>query len=162
MRKTSCGIILVANHQILLVKPTNGSYWDFPKGCADEGEEHLDAAIRECKEETNFDLAPYRVNIKEDVKGYYNREKHLHLFRLDIKDSIDLQKFQCNSFVEKPSERFPEIESCQLFDYSEFIQMIKSEHPTETLCKTMQNFFRKAFLNGYTFPLEYKNKLRIH
>lgn len=42
--------------QVLLVQHTKGNYWSFPKGHPEKGEEPLDTAVRELKEETGLEI----------------------------------------------------------------------------------------------------------
>ena len=42
--------------QVLLVHHQKGEYWSFPKGHPEEGEEPLDTAVRELKEETGLEI----------------------------------------------------------------------------------------------------------
>lgn len=51
--------VLVENQgKILLVKPVDGKgYWELPGGGVDQGETFQQAAVREAKEETGFDLS---------------------------------------------------------------------------------------------------------
>lgn len=57
-RKVSCGAIVFFKDseklEFLLLKYPN--YWGFPKGEKEEGENELEAARREIKEETNLDV----------------------------------------------------------------------------------------------------------
>lgn len=51
----SCGAIVIDNDKVLIVKQNKGHYI-FPKGHMEIGEEEIDTAIREVKEETNIDI----------------------------------------------------------------------------------------------------------
>lgn len=57
MRTLSCGIVVVRYFEgkphYLLLRAYN--YWDFPKGEVGAGEDPMDAAIREVKEETSLE-----------------------------------------------------------------------------------------------------------
>lgn len=57
--KISAGLVIIQDNQILLVHPT-GSPWkktySIPKGHLEKGEDILDAAIRETKEETGVKI----------------------------------------------------------------------------------------------------------
>lgn len=56
MKKLAAGVIIVREdgktHQFLLLRAY--SYWDFPKGLVEPGEDPIHAAIREVKEETTL------------------------------------------------------------------------------------------------------------
>jgi len=60
----SAGIVPVqlinGEYNFLLLR--SGGYWDFPKGNVESGEEVLDAALREVKEETT--ISPKELNFK--------------------------------------------------------------------------------------------------
>ena len=67
----SCGLIIINENKVLLVKQTEG-HWGFPKGHVEQGETEVQTAIREVKEETNID-----VEVKEDKRyeeEYYPEE----------------------------------------------------------------------------------------
>jgi len=65
--KISAGLVIIHNNKILLVHPTNapwyGSY-SIPKGQQEKGEDMIDTALRETKEE---------IGVKFDRKQLYNQ-----------------------------------------------------------------------------------------
>lgn len=98
--KTSCGIIIVnEQNEIFMGHSTGNKFYDIPKGLLDPGENELDCAIRECKEETSIEIAP---SLLQDLGLFsYNKEKNLHLFITSIKkDDIHMNTLVCNSFFE--------------------------------------------------------------
>jgi bis(5'-nucleosidyl)-tetraphosphatase len=63
IRTLSSGIVPVFQHPergliFLLLRCYN--YWDFPKGGVNKGEEPIDAALRELKEETTLETADFK------------------------------------------------------------------------------------------------------
>ena len=54
-KEKSCGVIAVHNGQVLMVQQNSGLY-GFPKGHVEKGENEIETAIRETKEETNVDV----------------------------------------------------------------------------------------------------------
>ena len=56
----SCGVVLFNSDRFLLLQHNNevsgaDGHWDFPKGHVESGEEEIDTALRELKEETNIE-----------------------------------------------------------------------------------------------------------
>lgn len=77
--KVGVGVMIIDNHKILLghrscnLVDTGGTYepdsWTFPGGKQDYEETIVEAAIRECKEETNLDIInPTPVFITDDIE----------------------------------------------------------------------------------------------
>ena len=70
------------------------SNWDFPKGQLDEGESHVEAAIRELAEETTLTLADIKLNglqtpsvtygsgSKKKQATYFLADRHLSLIHI--------------------------------------------------------------------------------
>ena len=54
--------------KFLLLRNTNSSYWDFPKGKQEEGETLKQTALREAKEESGLDF--------EDIPGFTDTIKY--------------------------------------------------------------------------------------
>lgn len=98
----SCGTLVFNQHaQLLLCHVTNTVKWDIPKGMQDPGEDSLQAAIRELREEAGigFDAARF-----EDLGGFaYRRDKRLHLYRVRAGAELgDLGSLACTSFFPHP------------------------------------------------------------
>ena len=51
----SCGAIVLDGGKILVIQQAEG-HWGFPKGHVEAGETEIQTAIREIKEETNYDV----------------------------------------------------------------------------------------------------------
>ena len=54
----SCGIVLLNSNKVLLLQhpdTTTSGHWDFPKGHIEKGEDEMQTALRELKEETGID-----------------------------------------------------------------------------------------------------------
>lgn len=66
----SAGGVVVNNQGMVLVVNQRGSSWSLPKGHIDPGEEPLQAAIREIKEETGITELQFK-----EILGSYGRYK---------------------------------------------------------------------------------------
>ena len=57
----SCGAVVYRKHhgntEILLIKHVRSGCWSFPKGHMEQGEDEIQTAVREIKEETNIDVS---------------------------------------------------------------------------------------------------------
>ena len=54
----SCGVVLLNSNKVLLLQhpdTTTSGHWDFPKGHVEKGEDEVQTALRELKEETGID-----------------------------------------------------------------------------------------------------------
>lgn len=100
----SAGFVIIQNNKILLVHPT-GSKWygtySIPKGHIEEGEDFLDAAIRETKEEIGISInskdiksGPHFIDYTDKKDKLYKRV-YYYIVKPQIpitKDELKLQK----------------------------------------------------------------------
>ena len=97
----SCGVLIVneANELLVCKVALSKSRWDIPKGGLNEGESFRQCAIRECLEETGFDVSSWTLEALGETK--YISGKNLFLFKArTLKSNLDLSSFNCSSFFD--------------------------------------------------------------
>lgn len=111
-KEISCGfIILNKNDQSQMLacqaygKKFKFGNCDVPKGHVEEGENHLQTAIRELKEETGFEIT--NEHIYDCGVFQYLSYKDLHLY-LIVAD-LDITKLHCDSQFEHNGKMVPEV-----------------------------------------------------
>ncbi len=82
--ETSCGIVLVNCDSVLLLLHRLG-HWDLPKGHIEDGEEHIETALRELKEETGIENVIIDHEFKSHSEYAYKnsgrlKKKQVHWF----------------------------------------------------------------------------------
>lgn len=79
VKEIVAGVAIIWNGHILLVHPTGASWrhsaLGIPKGHVEEGEEYIDAAVRELKEETGLEILPSLLNQDMQSVPIYKGEK---------------------------------------------------------------------------------------
>lgn len=116
MKTVSAGVLMFdSQDRILLGHATGNAHWDIPKGKIEEGEDPIDAALREVWEETGIVLQ------KEDLidlgRFKYTPKKDLHLFcvcSMDWSMLNEVGHLKCQSFTEKG---FPEMDAYTMAGY---------------------------------------------
>src|ERR1017187_4692694 len=112
----ACGFILAEPRGWLLCHPTNGgNRWDFPKGWAESGEDHLEAAKRELFEETGLILQKDLSEVIDLGQHPYQDHRDLHLFYKRL-TKIDTRGMNCISMVDNsPDKDYPEMDAFAVF-----------------------------------------------
>lgn len=135
--KISAGVLFIKDNKILLCHVTGRNHWDLPKGQRNENEDFIDAAIRECQEETGF------VAKKEDLQSLgivaYNQHKSLALFLYTgDKDSYPKSwECKCTSYLENGD---PEVDD---FEYVPLKEV--SFYTVESLRKALYNTLKQFY-----------------
>jgi 8-oxo-dGTP pyrophosphatase MutT (NUDIX family) len=80
--KLSCGIVLArsTDNGYLTLMLRAYHHWDFPKGLMEEGEEPVEAAIRELREETGIAAVDFEWGKRHMETGPYSRGKTARYF----------------------------------------------------------------------------------
>lgn len=117
--KISSGIILKYKNKILLCHPTNSSWngtFSFPKGLVDDGEDLIDAAIRECFEETRILVSKNNIINKFCVKYTKGRTlyKKVYLFQININSLQDVG--MVDEVIDKNNLQLSEVDWCGFVD----------------------------------------------
>jgi 8-oxo-dGTP pyrophosphatase MutT (NUDIX family) len=101
-QRLSCGVVVVTLVQRKLKYLLLRAYrnWDFPKGLVEAGEEPIDAALREVREETTLDDLSFDWGLEFMDTGPYNKGKISRYYIARSKQSAVL--LQVNPDLGKP------------------------------------------------------------
>jgi ADP-ribose pyrophosphatase YjhB (NUDIX family) len=107
----AAGVILLENNRVLLVKDKNG--WCFPKGTVEIGELFEETAIRECREETGFEVdiieAAFITEYRSQQWGQYLQIYYLG--KLKEKENTSQDKKLDDDILEVRFVPFHEVEN---------------------------------------------------
>tara|TARA_Y100000385_G_scaffold291525_1_gene370056 strand:- start:2567 stop:3040 length:474 start_codon:yes stop_codon:yes gene_type:complete len=105
--KQSAGVAVVYDGKVLLVHPTNASWkksaLGIPKGGIDSGEDSLEAALRELKEETGLIIDPSKLDLDYGTANKYNSSKKVdyqlfyYIARIDNLSDIGMTSLKVDS-----------------------------------------------------------------
>lgn len=109
------GVILISNEvqkpKVLLVRNNFSKIWSYPKGKLEPFEKSLDAAVRECREETGYDVSglinPNRVIIRKygrKLVYFYvvtGVSMNFHFKPENDKEIVDIQWFDVDDSLSK-------------------------------------------------------------
>ena len=111
--EVSCGFIIRTEKGILACHPTGREFgkncYDVPKGHMEEGEEPLETAIRELKEETGIDYRTLKVKYFKPFRERAYRNRRIRLFYAEVENFPFDFDLHCISMVKKDDgTEFPE------------------------------------------------------
>lgn len=120
-KELSAGVIFLNKDRtkIFMGRATNvyPEKWDIPKGHVEENETVLQAAVRECLEETSHTIKP------EDLKDLghfdYSSNKDIHLFMYNGQDLPDVSQSVCTELFHTPYGSYPEFDKFAWVDLDE-------------------------------------------
>lgn len=108
-KRLSSGIVILNTaRELLLCHVTGHDHWDLPKGCVDDGETPLQAALRETWEETGLVL--HASQLTDLGRHDFRPRKQLHLYAA-LMPRVELAALSCRSHFMHPSgRRLPEMD----------------------------------------------------
>jgi putative (di)nucleoside polyphosphate hydrolase len=110
----SAGVIITDGENFLICHPTYGEWWDIPKGKQDPGEEPIETAVRELKEETGLKVS--MSSLKFLGKFKYRVDKDLVLYMLEVDMMPDVSKLYCESKFKHGKGYLPEMDKFAIVD----------------------------------------------
>lgn len=97
-REKSCGAVVYRTHhqqiELLLIKHRYGGHWSFPKGHVEEGENEIQTALREVKEETGLSIE-LREGFRECVEYFpkpYIKKQVIYFLGKSLGDDAQRQE----------------------------------------------------------------------
>ena len=122
-KPTTCGVLVTDGTRLLLGHASRSPRWDIPKGMAEPGESHIDAAVRELREETGL-RAPADELLPLGVRAYL-RTKDLALFEWRRDPMPDLASLACTSWIALPGGGcMPEMDRFGVFAWAEALSLV--------------------------------------
>ena len=105
IREKSCGALIYRKKQekieLLLIKHRSGGHWSFPKGHVESGENELQTALREIKEETGLDvdlLDGFRQSVEYFPKPHVKKQVVYFLGSPDGDDTVHRQEEEISEY----------------------------------------------------------------
>ena len=130
-KEISCALVIQNAEGEILGCHSTGKKWgpstfDLPKGHQDVGEDPLDTAIRECREETGLDFSDKKKDIVDLGIVDYISTKVLHIFYVAA-EIPDLETLHCDStFTDPWGRERPEVNGFAKIGSNERGQFFKS------------------------------------
>ena len=127
-KEKCCGCIIIENNKVLLVYEKTGNFWGFPKGHMEKGENEIETALREVKEEVGLD-----VEIIDKEKRY--------ILNYIIRDEIDKTTVLYLA-IPKNKEivmQESEIEKVKWCDFEEALETLTFDNSKEVFKKVIND-----------------------
>ena len=105
MREKSCGALVFRKKQekyeLLLIKHRSGGHWSFPKGHVESGENEVQTALREIKEETGLDVSlldGFRQSVEYFPKPHVKKQVVYFLAHPEGSDKVVRQEEEISEY----------------------------------------------------------------
>ena len=136
-KEKSCGCIIIEDNKVLLIYEKGRNFWGFPKGHVEAGENEIQTATREVKEEVGIDV------VIDESKRYE--------LNYNIRDEIDKTSVY---FIAKPKNtnitmQEEEIEDAKWCTFDEALELLTFDNSKEMLKQAMPKCAKRdRVLNG--------------
>ena len=140
--KISCGVIVTDGTSIVLGHSTGSpaNIHDIPKGMLEEGENPIEAALRELYEETG--LTASAGDLQNLGEFAYLRDKKLYLFLWKVSKMPDIKTLKCHSFFDGPNgEQLPEFNRYSIVPWQEVSNFVRE--PMYVVLKQVQKYTKE-------------------
>lgn len=115
----SAGTVLIKNNKILLCHPTNARWYgtySIPKGGLEEGENNINAAIRETSEEVGIFIPEYMLTDKKEYCVEYKNKngklyKKVYFYVINVEEYPDV--------IPKEQLQLEEVDWAGFLDYEQ-------------------------------------------
>ena len=105
LREKSCGALVYRKrkeiYELLLIKHKSGGHWSFPKGHVESGENELQTALREIKEETGLDVRlmdGFRQSAEYFPKPHVKKQVVYFLASPEADDTVTKQEEEISDY----------------------------------------------------------------
>jgi 8-oxo-dGTP pyrophosphatase MutT (NUDIX family) len=151
-KRVTAGIIFHDGKKFFAARPTGKDKWDMPKGRVEDGENHVEAALREVEEETGI-YVPSLANMIDMGVRSYNDEKDIHLYiYYGNLDFIKIENCTCKAtFNSKYGRDMPEM--CEYkfipFDFTNkktFKESVLRKHFQGNMFRVLNDIFEETNL----------------
>ncbi len=125
-KEKSCGCIIIKDKKVLLVYEKNRNFWGFPKGHMEEGENEIETALREVKEEVGLEVEIDR--------------KKRYLLNYIMKDEIDKTTvlYVATPKTENLKRQESEIEDIKWCDFEEALKILTFDNWKEMFKQVLE------------------------
>ena len=142
-KELSIGTIITDGQYILACRPYGRKdkehSFDLPKGRWEEGETYIERAVRECKEETGFDLWPDHLIALGRFE--YIPTKDLYLFLVALDFMPEHSTLKCPSKFEVDGKQVPEVIGYKNVPITELHWFFRSMEPV--IKAALENFDKR-------------------
>lgn len=137
-KEKSCGCIIIKNRKVLLVYEKNRNFWGFPKGHMEEGENEIQTALREVKEEVGLE-----VEIDEEKRYTLN---YIIRDEIDKTTVLYIARPKSEEIVMQESE----IENIKWCDFDEALNTLTFENWKDMFKKVIKDIDNEIIIYGET------------
>jgi 8-oxo-dGTP pyrophosphatase MutT (NUDIX family) len=121
--RTTCGVLVSDGARLLIGQATGWPRWDIPKGLAEAEETHLQAAVRELREETGLEADPAAL-VPLGIHRYLPG-KQLALFAWRPATMPDPERLTCSSmFRDRDGRMAPEFARFAVLPWAEAVERL--------------------------------------